>query len=198
MSCLRDLASLFGRKDPFYAGFGNRITDALSYRSVGVPPSRIFTIDYTSEVKMELLEFTGYKSSYVHLTDLVDHFFPPLNMAVFGEYTDFLFWRQTPPPLSDEDEDYEKDENNIDDDYNDYDEEVDSEDDDLEEDDETITDTEEGAEDEFEYNEEGMNANTEKESDQDQEAQLNVNNEKGQNLSQSCEDFERLGMKETA
>lgn len=48
---------------PFYAGFGNRITDALSYRSVNIPSSRIFTIDSGGEVKMELLELAGYKSS---------------------------------------------------------------------------------------------------------------------------------------
>lgn len=36
--------------------------DALSYRSVGVPSSRIFTIDSGGEIKMELL--AAYKSSY--------------------------------------------------------------------------------------------------------------------------------------
>lgn len=65
MACLRDIRRLFGNAgNPFYAGFGNRITDALSYRSVDVPSSRIFTIDSTGDVKMELLELAGYKSSY--------------------------------------------------------------------------------------------------------------------------------------
>ena len=71
MACLRDIARLFGddpsqpgHKTPFYAGFGNRITDALSYRSVNIPSSRIFTIDSNGEVKMELLE----PVSYTHLT----------------------------------------------------------------------------------------------------------------------------------
>jgi len=65
MACLRDIQRLFGdgSRNPFYAGFGNRITDALSYRSVNVPSARIFTIDSTGEVKMELLELAGYKSS---------------------------------------------------------------------------------------------------------------------------------------
>ena len=69
MAALRDIQKLFGTtaKNPFYAGFGNRITDALSYRSVGVPSSRIFTIDSNSEVRMELLELAGYKSSCVSL-----------------------------------------------------------------------------------------------------------------------------------
>lgn len=70
MACLRDIQRLFGEasRNPFYAGFGNRITDALSYRSVNVPSSRIFTIDSTGEVKLELLELAGYKSSYVCCT----------------------------------------------------------------------------------------------------------------------------------
>jgi len=66
MACLRDIQRLFGtwsHANPFYAGFGNKITDALSYRSVNVPSARIFTIDSTGEVKMELLELAGYKSS---------------------------------------------------------------------------------------------------------------------------------------
>lgn len=63
---------------PFYAGFGNRITDAISYRSVGIPSSRIFTIDPEGDVKMELLEMAGYKCSYVSIGELVDQFFPLL------------------------------------------------------------------------------------------------------------------------
>jgi phosphatidate phosphatase LPIN len=55
MACLRDLQHLFHPRssqpsNPFYAGFGNRITDALSYRSVGIPSSRIFTINSNAEV----------------------------------------------------------------------------------------------------------------------------------------------------
>ena len=73
MACLRDIQRLFGEtvKNPFYGGFGNRITDALSYRSVNVPSARIFTIDHTGEVKMELLELAGYKSSFVVYSSLL-------------------------------------------------------------------------------------------------------------------------------
>ncbi|KAL6929912.1 hypothetical protein ACO0SA_001317 [Hanseniaspora valbyensis] len=63
---------------PFIAGFGNRITDGISYRSVGIPRSRIFTINPYGEVHMELLELSGYKSSYLFINELVDHFFPPV------------------------------------------------------------------------------------------------------------------------
>ncbi|KAF9266322.1 LNS2-domain-containing protein [Marasmius fiardii PR-910] len=98
MACLRDLQRLFGEatRSPFYAGFGNRITDALSYRSVNVPSSRIFTIDSTGEVKCELLELAGYKSSYIHMTDLVDQMFPPIHRKWAPEFTDFNYWK---PPI---------------------------------------------------------------------------------------------------
>ncbi|GAA5888764.1 hypothetical protein JCM6882_002843 [Rhodosporidiobolus microsporus] len=100
MACLRDIQRLFGERSPFYAGFGNRITDALSYRSVDVPSSRIFTIDSNGEVKMELLELAGYKSSYIHMTDLVDQMFPPINRKTAPDFTDFNYWR-TPLPAID-------------------------------------------------------------------------------------------------
>ncbi|KAG5355846.1 Nuclear elongation and deformation protein 1 [Yarrowia sp. B02] len=108
MACLRDIKSLFGETEdatnPFYAGFGNRITDALSYRSVGVPSSRIFTINSNAEVHMELLELAGYKSSYVHIADLVDHFFPPeseFTTIQEEKYTDVNYWRDPIIDLSD-------------------------------------------------------------------------------------------------
>jgi phosphatidate phosphatase PAH1 len=71
MAALQDIQRIFqiesqnGRAKPFYAGFGNRITDALSYRSVDIPSSRIFTIDAYGDVVLELLELAGYKSSCV-------------------------------------------------------------------------------------------------------------------------------------
>ncbi|KNC24778.1 hypothetical protein FF38_06038 [Lucilia cuprina] len=119
MACLRDIAKLYEYdydKDstPFYAGFGNRMTDAVSYRSVGVPPTKIFTINSVSEVKMELLELTGVKSSYILITDLVDQLFPPvgpgqnkmLQLNSVG-FSDANFWKPPLPELSDEESDEE-------------------------------------------------------------------------------------------
>ena len=97
MSCLRDIASLFGsHKQPFYAGFGNRLTDALSYRSVNIPPNRIFTINPEGSVSIDILALNSYKSSYVSMRELVPHFFPPVGLLVKsgGEnFTDFNYWR---------------------------------------------------------------------------------------------------------
>jgi len=103
MACLRDILSLFrGRQNPFYAGFGNRFTDALSYRSVNIPSIRIFTINSNAEVCLDALSLNKYKSSYVTMRELVDHFFPPVATLVQegGEdFTDFNYWRDVPCDL---------------------------------------------------------------------------------------------------
>jgi phosphatidate phosphatase LPIN len=100
MACLRDIRSLFGgNNNPFYAGFGNRLTDALSYRSVNIPSTRIFTINSNAEVSLDLLTLNKYKSSYVSMREIVDHFFPPVGLLVRagGEsFTDFNYWRDAP------------------------------------------------------------------------------------------------------
>jgi phosphatidate phosphatase LPIN len=61
MACLRDIKRLFIDTEPFYAGFGNRITDAFSYRSVNIPIARIFTVDPRGKLRRELLD--GFRSS---------------------------------------------------------------------------------------------------------------------------------------
>jgi phosphatidate phosphatase LPIN len=105
MACLRDILSLFpGKTNPFYAGFGNRFTDALSYRTVNIPSSRIFTINSNAEVSLDLLSLNKYKISYVSMREIVDHFFPPVSMLVKDggeDFTDFTYWRDTPQGLED-------------------------------------------------------------------------------------------------
>jgi len=105
MACLRDIKSLFGpNRTPFYAGFGNRFTDALSYRSVSIPSFRIFTINSYAEVSLDLLSLNKLRYSYVNMREVVDHYFPPVNTLVKGggeEYTDFTYWRE---PVLDIDE----------------------------------------------------------------------------------------------
>ncbi|ETN41774.1 uncharacterized protein HMPREF1541_03711 [Cyphellophora europaea CBS 101466] len=126
MACLRDILSLFpGRTNPFYAGFGNRFTDALSYRTVHIPSTRIFTINTNSEVAIDMLSLSKYRSSYVTMREVVDHHFPPVSTLVKEggeEYTDFTYWRDTPPgmdsflPTDSEDEsDSDDDERDVDD-----------------------------------------------------------------------------------
>lgn len=141
MACLRDILGLFnGKENPFYAGFGNRLTDALSYRSVNIPSSRIFTINSNAEVYLDLLSLNTYRSSYVTMGELLDHFFPPTSLLVQagGEaYTDFTYWREPPPAIDDfsstdtedEDDDYEEQD---DDDEDEEDEDIDEDEEDYE------------------------------------------------------------------
>ncbi|KAJ2659502.1 lipin Ned1 [Coemansia sp. RSA 1200] len=100
MACLRDIKNLFGGTSPFYAGFGNRITDAMSYRSVNVPVSRICTIDTTGVIKLDLLP--GYRSSYVKMNDLVDMMFPALSTKLDPTFNDWEYWKPEFPSIDDE------------------------------------------------------------------------------------------------
>ncbi|KAI0534679.1 LNS2-domain-containing protein [Xylaria digitata] len=103
MATLRDIRSLYGPENHcFYAGFGNRLTDQISYRTVDVPRNRIFTINSNAEVSLDLLSLNKLKLSYVNMGEVVDHYFPPVSTLVKGggvEYTDFTFWRDTPLEL---------------------------------------------------------------------------------------------------
>jgi len=43
---MQDIRKLFPTDyNPFYAGFGNRDTDELSYRKLGIPKGKIFIIN---------------------------------------------------------------------------------------------------------------------------------------------------------
>uniref|UniRef100_A0A0N5AHA1 LNS2 domain-containing protein n=1 Tax=Syphacia muris TaxID=451379 RepID=A0A0N5AHA1_9BILA len=77
IAALSDLKECFPVKKPFYAGFGNRATDVVSYRAVDIPPERIMIIDRTGRVRRA--DEIGYESSYVSIAmDTVDYIFPPL------------------------------------------------------------------------------------------------------------------------
>lgn len=103
MATLRDIKNLYGPdRTPFTAGFGNRLTDQISYRTVDVPRNRIFTINSNAEVSLDLLSLNKLKMSYVNINEVVDHYFPPVSTLVKGggeEYTDFKYWRDEPLDL---------------------------------------------------------------------------------------------------
>jgi len=105
MATLRDIKNLYGAdRTPFYAGFGNRLTDQISYRTVDIPRTRIFTINANSEVSLDLLTLGNLKMSYVNINEVVDHYFPPVSTLVTAggeEFTDFMYWRSAPLPLDD-------------------------------------------------------------------------------------------------
>jgi phosphatidate phosphatase LPIN len=114
IGCLKDISALFpNNRSPLYAGFGNKINDTFAYRAVGIPISRIFTVNPKGELRMDMT--LSFQSSYTKLSDIVDHFFPPLlhcdchNEVIESgkfpgatEYSDFTYWRDPIPDIENE------------------------------------------------------------------------------------------------
>ncbi|XP_029286817.1 LOW QUALITY PROTEIN: phosphatidate phosphatase LPIN2 [Cottoperca gobio] len=105
IACLSDIKDLFNpQRQPFYAAFGNRTNDAFAYKQVGVPDTRLFTVNPKGELIQERTKVS--KSSYSHLSELVEHFFPMLSVGGSTssaldcpEYSSFSYWKEPLPEL---------------------------------------------------------------------------------------------------
>uniref|UniRef100_A0A672T3X6 phosphatidate phosphatase n=1 Tax=Sinocyclocheilus grahami TaxID=75366 RepID=A0A672T3X6_SINGR len=102
VACLTDIKNLFlPNTEPFYAAFGNRGTDVFSYKEVGVPLNRIFTVNPKGELIQEHAKTNI--SSYVRLGEVVHHVFPPLkrrgscDFPCSDTFSQFTFWREQLP-----------------------------------------------------------------------------------------------------
>ncbi|KAF8024553.1 hypothetical protein BT93_F1657 [Corymbia citriodora subsp. variegata] len=93
--------SLF-REDcnPFYAGFGNRDTDEISYLKVGIPKGKIFIINPKGEVAVNHHIKT---KSYTSIHALVHGMFPPMTSRSSPEQEDYNSWNywKLPTPAID-------------------------------------------------------------------------------------------------
>ncbi|XP_056122308.1 phosphatidate phosphatase LPIN1 isoform X3 [Rhinichthys klamathensis goyatoka] len=108
IECLTDIKNLFyPNTEPFYAAFGNRATDVYSYKEVGVPLNRIFTVNPKGELIQEHAKTNI--SSYGRLCEVVDHVFPLLirgNTTDFpcsDTFSQFTFWREQLPEVEKQD-----------------------------------------------------------------------------------------------
>ncbi|CAF3578061.1 unnamed protein product, partial [Rotaria sp. Silwood2] len=96
IECLKNIASLFPGKNPFYAGFGNRINDQWAYTAVGIPVTRIYTINPRGEVVRQKLS-QALSTSYKNLHEIVDLLFPPMDSFSASEtYSVYTYWREEP------------------------------------------------------------------------------------------------------
>jgi phosphatidate phosphatase LPIN len=78
IACLTDIRALFPPEwNPFYAGFGNRGSDVVSYAAVGVPRGRTFTINPRGELACEACRHTR-TFTLPSLAALIHEFFPPV------------------------------------------------------------------------------------------------------------------------
>uniref|UniRef100_A0A0E0MH67 LNS2/PITP domain-containing protein n=1 Tax=Oryza punctata TaxID=4537 RepID=A0A0E0MH67_ORYPU len=95
ISCLEAIKALFPPdSNPFYAGFGNRDTDELSYLKVGIPMGKIFIINPKGEVAVNRRVDT---KSYTSLHALVNGMFPPISTS--SEQEDYNTWNYWKMPL---------------------------------------------------------------------------------------------------
>lgn len=108
IQCLTDIRNLFyPNKEPFYAAFGNRSNDVYSYKQVGVPINRIFTVNPKGELIQEHAKTNV--SSYVRLSEIVDHVFPLLKREQSSDfpcsdiYSQFTYWREQLPAVENRD-----------------------------------------------------------------------------------------------
>lgn len=99
IACLEDIKALFPSDyNPFYAGFGNRDTDELSYRKIGIPKGKIFIINPKGEVAIShRVDMKG--KSYTSLHTLVNDMFPPTSMVEQEDYNSWNYWRVPLPDV---------------------------------------------------------------------------------------------------
>jgi len=73
MAALKDIRSLFpADHNPFHAGFGNRETDAISYKSVGIPLEKVFIVDPSGDIH----HHSDSKKSYALINHMIKDIFP--------------------------------------------------------------------------------------------------------------------------
>ncbi|KAJ8274808.1 hypothetical protein COCON_G00094330 [Conger conger] len=109
VECLTDIKNIFyPNTQPFYAAFGNRPTDVYSYKEVGVPLNRIFTVNPKGELVQEHAKTNI--SSYVRLGEVVDHVFPLLmrgdssDFPCSDTFSQFTYWREQLPEVEQQQE----------------------------------------------------------------------------------------------
>ncbi|KAI3474047.1 hypothetical protein Pfo_028835 [Paulownia fortunei] len=87
IACLEDIKALFPPDyNPFYAGFGNRDTDELSYRKIGIPKGKIFIINPKGEVA---INHRVDVKSYTSLHTCARH----------EDYNSWNYWKMPLPDL---------------------------------------------------------------------------------------------------
>lgn len=72
IACLQGIKDLFAENaNPFFAGFGNRDTDTLTYKALGIADDNIFIINKKGVV----LKLSGEKTNYVEISKIVPDIF---------------------------------------------------------------------------------------------------------------------------
>ena len=99
ISCLEHIQKLFPEDfNPFYAGFGNRSTDEVSYSAAGIESGKIFTLNSRGQVSV--YGHNRNASSIHDLNESVNDIFPAIinsetdDCLVSTQYNDFNWWKR--------------------------------------------------------------------------------------------------------
>lgn len=97
IACLEGIKALFPSDcNPFYAGFGNRDTDEISYLKVGIPLGKIFIINPRGEIVVNRSLDT---KSYTSMHALVNGMFPPTSSSEQEDFNSWNYWKLPPSAI---------------------------------------------------------------------------------------------------
>ena len=86
IEALNTIKNLFNiAYNPFFAGFGNKTTDKLTYCTVGIKESLIFITNYDGSIDFD--KKSEIKLTYKVLLDFINDYFPIDNFS-FSKITD--------------------------------------------------------------------------------------------------------------
>lgn len=94
IDCLKHIMMLFSNHKPFFAGFGNRISDLLSYKMIGIQKSMIFIIERNGII-CENME-KRVSTSYLTLNHFATTLFPVIKkVSIYRDrlYNDTYYWK---------------------------------------------------------------------------------------------------------
>lgn len=109
IAALREIRCLFAPDyNPFHAGFGNRDTDVISYRAVGLIPQRIFVVNPKGELVVMKAKYES-AATYSTLQDLVESVFPDISghtglkkiqaLTESATFNDWNYWKEGLPEI---------------------------------------------------------------------------------------------------
>jgi len=95
IDCLNEIRSLFEPLNPFVAGFGNRVTDVIAYKTMKIPDNRIYTINHLGQIQAEYSK--SMVGTYHTINEFIDSIFPSLSTTNLNHsnhgYNEFSWWR---------------------------------------------------------------------------------------------------------
>lgn len=95
IACLQQIKSLFNGMNPYVAGFGNKITDVVTYKTLNIPTNRIYTVNELGQIQAEYTKTTV--GTYHTINEFIDSIFPAINTydstVSDSVFNNFKWWR---------------------------------------------------------------------------------------------------------